>query len=294
MKQISILFLLFFSVLNVFAQVSGSPYMPNAKSSITFSYTGANQTWTVPLGVTSILVDIYGGGASGSGARVQATIPVTPAQTLIIVVGQAGITSSAATGAPAAYGGGGASGTSSNFPSQSGAGLSGVFKTSYSQINAWAIAGGGGGGGIIITNTAPNILAVANGGAAGLPSGIAGTSSSNAQYTSTGGGGATIYLGGSAGGGNALYSMQGFVGTALMGGKGGNAYLSGFPNASGGGGGGGGYFGGGGGGGGSDTGTNSREASGGGGGSSFVVSGSSSISYTTGNANANGSVKISY
>jgi hypothetical protein len=294
MKQISILFLLFFSVLNVFAQVSGSPYMPNAKSAITFLYTGANQTWTVPAGVTTIQVDIYGGGASGSGARVQATIPVTPAQTLIIVVGQAGVASTAASGAPATYGGGGASGTSSNFPSQSGAGMSGIFKTSYAQINALAIAGGGGGGGIIITNTAPNILAVANGGAAGLPSGIAGTSSSNAQYTSTGGGGATIYLAGSAGGGNALYSMQGSVGSALMGGKGGNAYLSGYPNASGGGGGGGGYFGGGGGGGGSDTGATSREASGGGGGSSFVVAGSSGISYTTGNTNANGSIKIIY
>jgi len=294
MKQISILFLLFFSVLNVFAQVSGSPYMPNAKSAITFLYTGANQTWTVPAGVTTIQVDIYGGGASGSGARVQATIPVTPAQTLIIVVGQAGVASTAASGAPATYGGGGASGTSSNFPSQSGAGMSGIFKTSYTQINALAIAGGGGGGGIIITNTAPNILAVANGGAAGLPSGIAGTSSSNAQYTSTGGGGATIYLAGSAGGGNALYSMQGSVGSALMGGKGGNAYLSGYPNASGGGGGGGGYFGGGGGGGGSDTGATSREASGGGGGSSFVVAGSSGISYTTGNTNANGSIKIIY
>jgi len=294
MKQISILFLLFFSVLNVFAQVSGSPYMPIAKSSITFSYTGANQTWTVPAGVTSILVDIYGGGASGSGARVQATIPVTPAQTLIIVVGQAGITSSAATGAPAAYGGGGASGTSSNFPSQSGAGLSGVFKTSYSQINALAIAGGGGGGGVVITTTSPNILAVAEGGASGLPNGIAGVSSSNSQYASTGGGGATIYLAGAAGGGNSLYSMQGSVGSTLMGGKGGNAYLSGYPNASGGGGGGGGYFGGGGGGGGSDTGATSREASGGGGGSSFVVAGSSGISYTTGNTNANGSIKIIY
>ncbi|MFM2203888.1 MAG: hypothetical protein RLZZ605_852 [Bacteroidota bacterium] len=294
MRNLFLLFIFITGASSAYAQAAGTPYMPNAKSAITFLYTGANQTWTVPAGVTTIQVDIYGGGASGSGARVQATIPVTPAQTLIIVVGQAGVASTAASGAPATYGGGGASGTSSNFPSQSGAGMSGIFKTSYTQINALAIAGGGGGGGIIITNTAPNILAVANGGAAGLPSGIAGTSSSNAQYTSTGGGGATIYLGGSAGGGNALYSMQGFVGTALMGGNGGNAYLSGFPNASGGGGGGGGYFGGGGGGGGSDTGTNSREASGGGGGSSFVVSGSSSISYTTGNANSNGSVKITY
>ena len=70
---------------NVFSQAAGTPYMPNLKNAYTFSYTGANQTWTVPSGITSIVVDVYGGGSNGAGARVQATVPVTPGQTLSLI-----------------------------------------------------------------------------------------------------------------------------------------------------------------------------------------------------------------
>ena len=61
-----------------------------------FAYTGAVQTWTVPAGVTSIDVDVFGShGTSGTygranhgtGGRVQASMGVTPGQVLNIYVG---------------------------------------------------------------------------------------------------------------------------------------------------------------------------------------------------------------
>lgn len=89
--------------------------------STTFSYTGAEQTWVVPAGVTSISVDAYGaqGGANwvsntNFGGRVQADIPVTPGSTIYIYVGQQpnGITggwNGGGNGESAGQGGGGAS-----------------------------------------------------------------------------------------------------------------------------------------------------------------------------------------
>jgi len=66
--------------------------------STTFDYTGAPQAYTVPLGVTWLQVDAYGakGGTAanlatgGLGGRAQATIPVTPGETLFIYPGRAG------------------------------------------------------------------------------------------------------------------------------------------------------------------------------------------------------------
>ena len=61
----------------------------------TFNYTGGLQMWTVPTGVTSINVDVYGaagansadGGIGANGGRVQADLAVTPGQILNIYVG---------------------------------------------------------------------------------------------------------------------------------------------------------------------------------------------------------------
>lgn len=69
-----------------------------------FNYTGGLQTWVVPAGVTSIQVDVRGaqGGdqntvwgflAGVGGGRVQATLSVTPGQTLNIYVGGPGAAS---------------------------------------------------------------------------------------------------------------------------------------------------------------------------------------------------------
>jgi len=75
-------------------------------TTVTFSYTGAQQSWTVPSGVTSIQVDVRGaqggGGYGGLGARVLATLSVTPSQTLYINVGAKGSWNAAAAGSTAA------------------------------------------------------------------------------------------------------------------------------------------------------------------------------------------------
>ena len=62
----------------------------------TFTYTGSEQTFVVPAGVTSISVDAYGaqGGTNSPatninfGGRVQADLPVTPGTTIFIYVGE--------------------------------------------------------------------------------------------------------------------------------------------------------------------------------------------------------------
>lgn len=89
--------------------------------STTFTYTGSQQTWVVPAGVTSINVNAYGaqGGANwvnndNFGGQVIADLPVTPGATIYIYVGQQpnGITggwNGGGNGEGAGQGGGGAS-----------------------------------------------------------------------------------------------------------------------------------------------------------------------------------------
>ena len=90
MKNIYIIIILFIS-LTVFNCVSLQA------QTVTFNYTGAAQTWTVPSGVYSISVTLKG--AKGGGAGIQgglgsnvshASIPVTPCQVLQINVGGSG------------------------------------------------------------------------------------------------------------------------------------------------------------------------------------------------------------
>lgn len=157
-------------------------------------------------------------------------IPVTPGETLYIVVGLGGQTTYPGGQTPR-YGGGGGmySDTDNNFCG-SGGGYTGIFRTSVSQANALLIAGGGGGGG-------SSRYADGNwGGGGGGVNGQQGNSPYDNRGTS-GGGGGTQSAGGSAG---ATQATIGTAGSALTGGYGAsNAY---------GGGGGGGYYGGGGGG----------------------------------------------
>jgi large repetitive protein len=222
-----------------------------AQTTVSYTYTGANQTFVVPVGVTSISVKMWGAGgagaggpsAGGSGALVKGTIAVTPGQVLALVVGGGGQRSTTAAIA-GGFGGGGASG---NKQGGSGGGYSGIFNTSVSFANALGIAGGGGGGGYYGNGTF--------GGAGGATSGSNG--GDRTATTFQGGRGATAVAGGAAGAGTTV----GTAGTALAGGVGGN-------NATyGGGGGGGGYYGGGGG---YGSGSILNYSSGGGGGSSYL------------------------
>ena len=231
----------------------------NVPVTYTFSYTGADQTLTVPAGVTSISVDLRGAGggnqgnagAGGTGGKTVGTLAVTAGQVYKIVVGQAGRLTTGSS-----YGGGGAY-TSGNGNGGGGGGYTGIFLTSVSQANAKAIAGGGGGG--------------AYGGAAGgTGGGTTGGSNSGGDITVTGG---TQSAGGSASGSRAGSALQG--GSASGGGNGGS--------------GGGGYWGGGGG-------AESANDYGGGGGSGYI---GGLTSATTTNAqgslnNTNGVAYLTY
>ena len=245
---------------------------------VTFSYTGSQETWTVPNGVTSITVDAYGAGggdssgnSGGNGARVQTTLTVTPGNVLYISVGETGRDAANGVASATAFSGGGKGGAS-NLGTQSG--------------------GGGGGRTEISTTVAPtgSIMVAAGGGGASA----AGNGGSGGQTGSDGVGthkglGGSQSAGGAAGAGNT--GRDSSAGSAYTGGTGGRT--ANYRNQYGGGGGGGGYYGGGGGG----AGTSGSFSGGGGGGSSYVDSTvGSSTTFTAGysSASGHGSLEITY
>ncbi len=247
----------------------------------TFNYTGSQQTWTVPTGVTSITVDMTGaaGGDSsdddipttpgGKGGRVQATLPVTPGQTLYINVGGMGGHVCSTNYSDGGWNGGGGGGCATGYHiGGSGGGASDIRSGGTDLSNRIIVAGAGGGGG-----GDNDSYHSGNGGDAGSPNGLAGTDGAN----TSGGGGGTWSAGGGVG-------PRGGSGTAGGFGTGG---LGGVIAAANGAGGGGGYYGGGGG-----NCTANGTGGGGGGGSSWTSG--SSVTYTTGYQSGNGQVTISW
>lgn len=231
----------------------------HASTQVVFSYTGSNQTWTVPAGVTSVTINMLGAGGGGGqvgagsvafgggGGAVSGTLTVVPGDTLTLIVGQGGINDNVSQPLNRNYRfGGGASGAGNSgfWPNTwgSGGGRSAVRSSNglYGTAGDVLTAGAGGGGGWD--------TALGAGGAGG------GTNGSNGGRgaTTDGGGGGTQSAGGAGGG----PSEPGVAGIQYAGGY---AVLSGYP-ASEAGGGGGGYYGGGGGG----------NNGGGGGGSSYI------------------------
>jgi len=252
---------------------------------VIFNYTGGQQTWVVPAGVTSVSVDARGAsggvgagwggspGGGGYGGRTQATITVTPGETLYIYVGGLGGTPTAG------YNGGGAGWDIYCGSGGGGGGASDVRKGGLVLGNRVIVAAGGAGGGGSVESD--GIYNGGNGGAGGGTSGTAGSNSYGTwcpYYCGTGGGGGTSSVGGYAGW-NAYYGEYATAGSSGQGGAGMILYSCG-----GGGGGGGGYYGGGGGGG---------NGGGGGGGGSSWTSGSSP-SYTTGYNSGNGRIIFTY
>ncbi len=251
------------------------------KSETPFAYTGALQTYVVPEGVTSLDVDMAGasgGGGSNTvpgggrgGHRLQATISVTPGQTLHIAVGGAGIgrftcypSPDTYSSRPGGWPGGGESGapTWRYIPGcflvgASGGGYSGIFSSnSMTQANAILIAGAGGG------------------------NGVGGPEYTNGQPGTTTAGGSR--------GGVGYPNNTASNGSALQGGTGdANGYVDNqtYP----GGGGGGGYFGGGGG---YSSDTWSDFSGFGGDGSSWTKSGTTNITHTNNYQAGNGYVKL--
>jgi len=120
-----------------------------------YSYTGSDQTFTVPAGITIIRVYLWGAGAGagyngatpickgGGGGFTFGDIKVTPAETMCVMVAGRGESASTAM----TYGNGG--GASGSHNSSSGGGRSAIFRggNSTTLANELATAGGGGGGG---------------------------------------------------------------------------------------------------------------------------------------------------
>jgi hypothetical protein len=247
-----------------------------------FTATGVEHVFTVPVGTRSIHVVAIGGRggsgdgntetiAGGSGAVVSGNLAVTPGQVLYIAVG--------GNGRPAVSYASGAGGFNGGAPGGAG-----------SDNQVWGGGGGGGGASDVrtVSRSAPDslasrlIVAAGGGGGGGADGGgaggAAGANGTGATYdfetcpTPVGGGGAGQAGAGGAGGTPGSSGVPGEPGLAGVGGKGGSPAFT----ATGGGGGGGGVYGGGGGGGGS--GCLSNPGGGGGGGSSgFAASVSGAI-----------------
>src|SRR5580704_19633595 len=123
-----------------------------------FTYSGGDQTFTVPSGVTSLDVRMWGAGgggidpgyflnqySGGGGGYTTGTAAVTPGEVLTVTAGRGGVIK----GVAPTYGGGGAGGTGGE-PGDSGGGMSAVWDGAFGT-DPLLIAGGGGGA----TNGAP-------------------------------------------------------------------------------------------------------------------------------------------
>ena len=258
-----------------------------AATTETFGLTYGAQPWTVPAGVTTASFELLGaeGGASytarpgGKGARVQATLLVTPGETLQILVG--GKAEGFGSEVGGFNGGGGAivmGGVDSI--SGGGGGASDVRRAPFGLTDRLLVAGGGGGAGGA-GSSGPSGIAASAGGAGGDSASAGGTGAPapagpNGQAAGGGGGAPGSGSGGGAGGagGGSVNDEDASDGGGGVLGEGGTPAQNRPGDDSGdGGGGGGGYYGGGGGGaGGGDASIrDGGGGGGGGGGSSFIA-----------------------
>jgi hypothetical protein len=214
-----------------------------------FSYTGAEQTFTVPAGVTSMHVVAIGGKggansyqtvAGGFGAVVSADIAVTPGQLLIVVVGGNGGDATSGTGGAGGFNGGGAGGNvlpDSRLVGGGGGGMSDVHTPEGVLTGLIFAAGGGGSGGGSAGGAGGNAADAdgMNGQAGGVDpinpthSGGAPGTTAGAGKGSSGGGNGHIASGGAGADGNNNQGSGagGGGGAGFYGGAGGGAYTQG-------------------------------------------------------------------
>jgi hypothetical protein len=248
---------------------SGSAAAAGATGSAVFPYTGAEQVYTVPSGVTMVRVLAVGGaggagamsaqgaGPGGLGADVQADVPVTPGQQLFVEVG----------GAPGQPGTGGFNGGGDSRNGGGGGGGASDVRTCSRTASSCpvgndtltsrlVVAAGGGGGG------SPDQGAAHPGGSGGA-AGASGTWGTSPPFSSLEGGPGDPGTASAGGGVTQENNVPAAGSSGVFGAGGRGSSVSG----QGGGGGGGGWFGGAAGG----TSTDSSPAGGGGGGSSYVT-----------------------
>lgn len=206
----------------------------NTKCVVTFSYTGAPETWTVPARIQEIYFDVRGaqggGTAGGQGGIDTGTLTVTGGTSLIIRVGGQGTLGLTAAGG---FNGGGATNAGDTAPG-SGGGASDIRVTTDTLAARVVVAGGGGGQSTYcgaISLPTQNV-----GGAGGGTTGGNGGGGLSGCWAGSWGGGGTQTAGGIKGGTSSYTNTAGALGV------GGN----GKGQSAGGGGGGGGYYGGGG------------------------------------------------
>lgn len=270
-----------------------------------FSFTGAEQTFTVPAFVNSVRIVALGaqggdgasggngaaGGTGGLGGSAVGTLSVSPGQSFSVYVGGRGNV----------FNGGGLAG---NANAGIGGGASDVRTGGNAVANRVLVAGGGGGGGR--AGCELSTVTGGNGGSGGGGNGVNGTDAPTPSFSPTGvaggGFGGTPGTGGAAGIGCAGFLGQVGATTATeIGGQGGNGQSCccfTFGSIPGGGGGGGGALGGGGGGGGSagTTGCSGNDKGGGGGGGGGTSANflASSVTMTPGVQAGDGDVTFCY
>ena len=269
----------------------GSSYSLTAQTVQTYNFTGAIQTFTVPLScVDKVTIDARGAqgggdnGGGGLGARMVAEYTVTPGQVLYIAVGEMGQLQSGGQSQNSSGGGGGSfvytAGPNLLVAAGGGGGLcnySGSTPPTAAVGGTTGTTGGSGDGPPFGSGTNGAGGTGGNGGVGGLL---------NGNYDS-GGGAGWLTPGVSAYGGTSFPTFNG--GPGYCGGGGGGC---GGRGGYGGGGGGGNDYGGGGGGGGYSGGGGGIDATHGGGGASF--SSGTNQSNTSGYQSGNGLVIISY
>lgn len=113
-------------------------------SPLELTFTGEVQIFTVPFGVSSITVTLYGGSGQnglyspgGRGAMIKSTIPVSHGEKLLLVIGSSG---------KQRYNGGGKGGNGGS-RGGGGGGATDIRRGLYSLSDRILIAGGGGGAG---------------------------------------------------------------------------------------------------------------------------------------------------
>jgi len=262
-----------------------------------FLYTGAAEDWIVPAGVTSAVFDVHGaqggdfapvsvlpGGFGGKGGRVQATLALTPGETLHLRVGGRGgdgfIEIDTGSGTRTVAGGFNGGGTNTftcdaceiNLGG-SGGGSSDVRTSGDGLADRLLVAGGGGGAGFGSVTSDPG-----NGG----NSANAAKSVTNGASTCSGGGPGTLVGPGAAGSGPGCSSGSPGAAGGLTGG--GTSSMA----AGGSGAGGGGYFGGGAGA------AGPFGVSGGGGGSDYVDPSATNVTITDGFQSGTGAIIVTY
>ncbi|MEK9727815.1 MAG: glycine-rich protein [Candidatus Margulisiibacteriota bacterium] len=288
------------SILNValvFLFVCNFQQQSYATETVTFFYTGAEQTFVVPSGITSIIVDATGAagghgatdqnGRGGKGGRVQATLAVTAGEILYIYVGGRGKNTSVNPGTNSLadnlwtkenyQGGFNGGGNGGSIQGGGGGGATDIRRGGNALSNRILVAGSGGGGG-------GQRRYSQYGGNGGHGGGIIGQTGQRGNSGQGGMGGP----GGTQSSGGAAQTNSG-AGSLGQGGYGANP--GGQSAQRDGGGGGAGYYGGAGGGYKHDDG-----GGGGGGGSSYVISSATNVTHTQGYTDyeADGSISITY